>query len=145
MLIIPAAWAFLLSFSPVKMVIKKMDSVKSYSQNNKLYWFLSDFLCKIGQNSNWLAARPVMKKIHFYLISCLIINLVTHIQIAKFCSEKVEILDHPSVALLSLGCLCIKNWIETSCGWYVQISKGTTLWEITAHLSNIKLSKKCIL
>ena len=82
--------------SPVKTVLKKMDSVRSYSQNKKLYRFLSDFLCKIGQNSNRLAARPVMKKIHFYLISCLIITLVTRIQIAKFCSEKVVILDHPT-------------------------------------------------
>ena len=49
----------------------------------------------IGQNSNRLAARPVMKKIHFYLISCLIITLVSHMQIAKFCSEKVVILVHP--------------------------------------------------
>ena len=35
---------------------------------------------------------------HYGLVQygCLIITLVTHMQIAKFCSEKVVILDHPS-------------------------------------------------
>ena len=40
-----------------------------------------------------------MKKIHFYLISCLIITLVTCMQIANFFSEKFEILDHPNESI----------------------------------------------
>ena len=41
---------------------------------------MDDFLCILVQNFKWVAALMVVKKIHFYLIFCLLRSLVSHMQ-----------------------------------------------------------------
>ena len=51
----------------------------------------------------WMAAPPVIKKIHFYLIFCLFRSWVTHMPNNKIQTKKVENWEHPNVHLATLS------------------------------------------
>ena len=49
---------------------------------------MDNLLCILEQNLKWVAALMVVKKIHFYLIFCLLRSLVSHMQNNKIQIQK---------------------------------------------------------